>query len=76
METIKVGDTIRVKENVTSELERMKFMDPSALDERIGQEYEALDIWSDPEQTDGVDEKFVTIDLCCEVPIAACELVS
>lgn len=71
---IKVGDTIRIKENLKSELRRLDFEEyiiSSFAEEWTGKTCEALAVW--PE--DDTQEQYVTVEMCCEVPIAACELL-
>lgn len=70
---IEIGSTIKIKDNLGAELERLKFI-PSAC-QGMHQKYAGtiqtvLDIWI--EQDSG--EEFATIDLCSEVPLSSCEL--
>lgn len=74
---IKKGDLITIKPNVAEELRRMEFTSPDNLNDLIGTTQTAYDVYeADKDQFDGNSEWFVTIDLCVEVPIAACELAS
>lgn len=70
---IKVGDIIRIKDNLESELKRLDFEEytiSAFSQEWTGKICEALAIWTE----DDTKEQFVTVEMCCEVPIAACEL--
>ena len=74
MNMIKVGDKIRIKDNLFSELGRIGFDTEEALmfsNKWAGITCLALHIWTD----DNEGERYITVALCCEIPIAACELV-
>lgn len=66
---MKKGCRIFVKDNLVSELLRMGFDTDSAnsMCEFENTEQTAYNIWKDK-----AGNKFVTIDLCCEVPIQCC----
>jgi hypothetical protein len=69
-----IGDTIVVKDNLADELNRLDFdeMDiPDFCNHFVGTSQKVYAVWTDKL----IDEKFVTIDLCVEIPIASCELV-
>lgn len=81
---IKKGDKIKIKENLMEEFIRCGFNKDdieSFVNEFKGKTTEALDVWQDTDkQIDGKvfrgsNEWFVTIDLCCEVPINSCQLL-
>ncbi len=81
---IKKGDKIRIKDNLLEELIRVGFnaesMEPFVKMFK-GKVVEAVDVYQDVDQKvgdlliEGSNEWFVTVELCCEVPLAACELV-
>lgn len=71
--TIKVGDQIRIKENLMDELVRVGFKkeEMETFVKRFkGKNASALDVY----QQDG--EWFVTVKLCCEIPLRACERIT
>ena len=69
------GDLIKIKHNVESELARMKFISPTITNDLIDTTQTALDVYeADKEQFNGASEWFVTIKMCCEIPLAACQL--
>jgi len=81
---IKKGDIIRIKENLMNEFIRCGFSHDDVqhlVSETVGKTKKALDIWQDVDKEidgkhlKGSNEWFVTIDLCCEIPIKACELI-
>ena len=73
---INKGDYVLIKDNLRTELERMGFTNPDAGSHLVGTVQTAYDVYeSDKDQFDGKSEWFVTVDLCMEIPIAACELV-
>jgi hypothetical protein len=84
MSEIKPGDVIRVKENVKEELDRLEF-EETDTEEIVkncqGKTFKVLDVWFDEDTNfrgivlEGSNEWFVTIDLCVEIPINACEKV-
>lgn len=82
--SIKKGDTIRIKENLMDELVRCGFNKEemqSFVQQFEGKIVKALDVYQDVDKhfdgikIEGSNEWFVTVELCCEVPLNACELV-
>lgn len=74
---IKQGDTIRIKENLMEELIRLGFKKDEMegfVKVWKGKTATALDVYTDNDN--GTNEIFVTVELCCEIPLTACELVS
>lgn len=69
---IKKGDKIHIKDNLAFQMQRLEF-DESTITEFVkrfsGTEQIVYDIWRDGAET------YVTIDMCCEVPIEACEKI-
>lgn len=81
---IKKGDKIRIKDNLMDELIRVGFNKDemaSFVDEFKGKICKAHDVYQDTDQKingviiEGTNEWFVTVDLCCETPINACEII-
>jgi len=81
---IKRGDKIYIKENLMDELVRCGFNKEemkSFVKRFKGKNLKALDVYQDTDQEingvkiDGSNEWYVTVELCCEIPISACELV-
>ncbi|BES63113.1 hypothetical protein [Dysgonomonas capnocytophagoides] len=81
---IKKGDKIRIKDNLMDELIRVGFDRgeiTSFVDEFKGKKCKALEVYQDTDQEingvliEGTNEWFVTVDLCCEIPINACEAI-
>ncbi len=70
---IKVGDTIVVKDNLAQRLQELGFeMDiPDFCNKFVGTTQRAYAIWKDE---DG--KKYVTIDMCVEIPIECVEKVT
>lgn len=69
MPGIKKGDWVRVLPNLEREMERVGFIDTEGWNSfYVGKRFEAYAVW----EQDG--EWFVTIDLCVEIPITACEV--
>ena len=69
---MEVGDKIRIKFNLLHEMKRLEFDDDiinSFCTKYSGTIQKILAIWSDG------DQEYVTIDLCCEVPIQCIEVV-
>jgi hypothetical protein len=69
---IEKGQKIRIKDNLRDILTELQFEQPTV--ERMaelftGTEQTAHAIWKDEEQ------EYVTIDLCCEIPIQCCEAI-
>jgi hypothetical protein len=74
---IKKGDKILIKDNLMEELVKVGFdkieMEPFV--ERFkGKVETAYDVYED-EDSKGNKVTFVTVELCCEVPLNACELI-
>lgn len=73
--TIKRGDKIRIKENLMDELVRCGFnkeeMKPFVRRFK-GKKAIAYDVYL-YKNSKGSEEMYVTVDLCCEIPLAACE---
>lgn len=82
---IKKGDKIIIKENLMDELVRCGF-DKEEMKSFVkkfkGKTAKALDVYQDIDKEisgrefKGSGEWYVTVELCCEVPLGACELVS
>ena len=81
---IKKGDKIRIKENLMDELVRCGFNKEemkSFVKRFKGKTVKALDVYQDVDKEfdgvkiEGSNEWYVTVELCCEVPLNACELV-
>lgn len=68
---IKNGDKIKVKNNVVSELLKLGFIETSAKSMSVFENTEqtAYDVYEDNGQI------YVTVELCCEIPLQCCELV-
>jgi len=82
--TIKKGDKVRIKENLMDELVRLGFNKEemkSFVRRFKGRTVEALDVYQDVDnefagvKIEGSNEWYVTVELCCEVPLSACELI-
>lgn len=71
---IKKGDKIKVKENVVSELLKLGFEESSAKSMSIFENTKqtAYDVYEDE---DNKGQFYVTVDLCCEIPVQCCERV-
>jgi len=66
---ISKGNKVVIKNNLKSEMERLGFdcdID-SFCSQYVGTIQNVYTVWNEG------DEKFTTIDLCVEIPIAACE---
>lgn len=81
---IKKGDIIRIKENLMDELVRCGFdkIEMKSFVRRFkGKTKKVLDIYQDVDsefngvKINGSNEWYVTVELCCEIPLNACELV-
>lgn len=81
---IKKGDKVRIKENLMDELVRCGFNERKMelfVERFSGKTVTALDVYKDVDiylggvKIEGSNEWFVTVELCCEVPINACELI-
>lgn len=66
---IEVGDKIIIKDNLLDEIKRLDFADVliKHFKDLIGTKQTVHAIWNDE------DQKYVTIDLCVEIPIQCCE---
>ena len=70
--SIKTGDMIIINDNLEKELDRLGFESNPAFVKRFKEaKCTALDVYLD----DDSGEYFVTVDLCCEIPISACSLM-
>lgn len=75
---INVGDNILIKENLMEELVKYGFREKemeSFVERFKGTEQVALDVYQD-EDGYGNIVWYVTVELCCEIPINACELIT
>lgn len=65
-------DKIKIKDNLTEELKKLGFdlIPQDRMKKFEGTEQTAYDIWKD---TDG--QIYVTVELCCEIPIQCCEKI-
>lgn len=72
---ISVGSNVIIKENLCEELTKLDFMEETVdmMKELIGHTYEVFDIWED--EFNNNNQKYVTVDLCVEIPIQCLELV-
>ena len=74
---IQKGQKIKIKGNLREEMERLKF-NKSSIDSMVkqfeGTEQTAYDVYLDKDNDLLTEEWFVEVELCCVVPIAACEL--
>lgn len=52
----------------------MRFVSPHNMDDKIGIPYPALDVYKADEDQFDKEEWFVTVDICVEIPLAACQL--
>lgn len=81
---IKKGDKVRIKNNLMDELVRLGFNreEMKGFVKRFtGRVETALDIYQDKDVvidgeviSEGTLEWYVTVDLCCDIPLSACEL--
>lgn len=84
MRKIKKGDKVRIKDNLMDELVRLGFdrEEMKGFVKRFqGRTETALDVYQDKGVIidgevicEGTLEWYVTVDLCCEIPLNACEL--
>jgi len=73
---IKRGDIIGIKNNLMSELVRLGFNKEemeSFVDRFQGTIQTAVDVYTSQEHE--AEEKFVTVEMCCEIPLACCDLL-
>lgn len=71
---MKIGDKVRVKDNLKEELLRLAFGEATSegMAERFaGTEQEIFALWTDEES----GQKYATIDLLCEIPVQCLEVV-
>jgi len=71
---IQKGDKIRIKENLMEELVRFGFNEKemaSFVEKFKNTEQTALDVYED--EDNGTNSTWVTVEICCEVPLSACE---
>lgn len=81
---IKKGDTIRIKDNLMEEFIRCGYREHTVkllVDEFRGKTVKALNVYQDVDTSicgiplKGTNEWFVTVELGCEIPLTACELI-
>lgn len=71
-QSIKVNDLIKIKRNLMTEMVRLGFAPPVAQDFQdryASTTQKAHAIWTEEVSK----QTYVTIDLCCEIPIQCCE---
>lgn len=71
---IQKGDRIRVLPNLQEELDKLGFNPDEArafAAQFAGTIQTAHQIWADPHEFPA--QTYVTVDLCCEIPIQCCE---
>lgn len=70
---MKVGDKVKVKDNLLNELRRLTF-DESTCESMakrfMGTEQEVFALWKNE---DG--QEYATVDLCCEIPVQCLEVI-
>lgn len=70
-----IGDKIRIKNNLEEELLNLGFTKSSSkgMYERFANtEQDILSTWTDEDS----GQKYVTVDMCCEVPIQCVEVIN
>lgn len=70
-----IGDKIRIKNNLEEELLNLGFTKSSSkgMQERFANtKQEVLSTWTDEDS----GQKYVTVDMCCEVPIQCVEVIN
>lgn len=81
---IKTGDQIIVKENLMNELVRCGFNEQemeSFVERFKGKKLKVLNVYQDVDKEvygvfiPGSNEWYVTVEMCCEIPLDACELI-
>ena len=73
---IKKGDKIRIKENLMAELVKFGFKPNEMADfvnHFINTEQTVLDVYHDTDN--GTNSLWVTVEMCCEIPISSCEII-
>lgn len=67
------GDRIRIKDNLREVLLSQGFEEHtvSKMEALVGSEQNAYAIWCDH----ATGDTYVTIDICCEIPLQCCERV-
>ena len=73
---VKIGDTVRIKDNLCEELTRLEFEEGCVemMRELIGRTYdEVFDIWEDEFDDNG--QKYATVDLCVEIPLQCLDVL-
>lgn len=71
---MKIGDKVRVKDNLKEELLKLTFGEATSegMAERFaGTEQEIFALWTDEES----GQKYATIDLLCEIPVQCLEVI-
>lgn len=71
---MKVGDRVRVKDNLAKELIRLKFdvrTTNNMVRRFVGSTITIKSLWTD--DLDG--QQYATVDLCCEIPVQCLEVV-
>lgn len=71
---MKIGDKVRVKDNLKEELLKLKFGEATSdgMAERFtGTKQEIFALWSDEES----EQEYATVDLCCEIPVQCLEVI-
>lgn len=74
---IQTGDTIIIKHNLMSELVKYGFNESEQkgfVERFVGTTQKALSVYED--EDNGTNAFWVTVDLCCEVPMSACEKIN
>lgn len=70
---VKVGDKVKIKDNLTDELRRLTFEKSTCeimSEAFVGTEQEVFALWKNE---DG--QEYATIDLCCEIPVQCLEVI-
>lgn len=71
---MKIGDKVKVKENLPKEMRKLGF-DESCI-KRFCQQFvntkqEIFSLWTDEDN----GQKYATVDLCCEIPVQCLEVL-
>lgn len=70
---MKIGDRVRVKDNLKEELLKLTFNEETStgMAERfIGTEQEIFALWTNEE-----GQEYATVDLLCEIPVQCLEVI-